>query len=211
MSVSLPALPAGLSLDLQQPPDLPELCFWLLDPDSAARPVADPALFRSLLDAPPYWTILWPAGRVLARAILDREIDVTGKTVLDFGCGSGIVAIAAARAGAAHVVAADQDLEALTATGANARANGVRLDTQPDAFAGPERVDVCIVADVFYDPENLPLLSRLRSRCRTLIVADCRTDRLDGRPPDTIARSATWPDVDVSEQFRNVAIWKDPR
>ncbi|MEE9282240.1 MAG: 50S ribosomal protein L11 methyltransferase, partial [Myxococcota bacterium] len=70
----------------------------------------------------------WAGGQVLARWLLDHPAAVRGKRVLDFGCGSGVVAIAAALAGAASVVACDTDGAALEACRENAVLNGVRLE-----------------------------------------------------------------------------------
>jgi len=74
---------------------------------------------------PPYWAFAWAGGQALARYVLDHPEEVAGKAVLDFGTGSGLVAIAAACAGAAHVTAAELDPIALAAAGLNAAANGV--------------------------------------------------------------------------------------
>ena len=64
---------------------------------------------------PPYWAFAWAGGQALARYVLDHPEAVRGKSVLDFGSGSGLVAIAAAKAGAAQVLAADIDAFAAAA------------------------------------------------------------------------------------------------
>src|SRR6185503_6111981 len=74
---------------------------------------------------PPYWAFAWAGGQALARYLLDNPAIVAGKRALDFGSGSGLVAIAAAKAGAAHVVAADIDPFAIAAIARNADANNV--------------------------------------------------------------------------------------
>src|SRR4051794_35052435 len=81
---------------------------------------------------PPYWAFAWAGGQALARYLLDNPTLVAGRNVLDLGSGSGLVAIAAARAGAAHVLAADIDAFALAAIGLNAAANGVNVETTAD-------------------------------------------------------------------------------
>src|SRR6266700_1582571 len=78
---------------------------------------------------PPYWAFAWAGGQALARYVLDNPEIVAGKTVLDFGAGSGIVALAAARAGAAHVLAADIDKFSGAAIRANAEANKLIVAT----------------------------------------------------------------------------------
>lgn len=120
-------------------------------------------------DAPlPFWAAAWPGGIGLARHVLDHPGIVAGRTVWDVATGSGLVAIAAARAGAAVVVASDVDPDALVAAAHNATANGVTLTTVcADAFAadGPDAIGlraagaagrgadppVVLVGDAFYD------------------------------------------------------------
>lgn len=101
----------------------------------------------------PYWCAPWPGGQALARWLLDNAHVVAGKRVMDFGTGSGIVAIAAKLAGAANVVAVDVDRFATTACELNAEANGVVVHTvnrdlvdtvQPD-------IDVVVAGDVWYE------------------------------------------------------------
>ena len=89
--------------------------------------------------APPFWAYPWAGGIALARYLLDHSEQVAGRTVLDMAAGSGLVAIAAALAGAAHVTACDIDPMAVAAIGLNARANDVRLTvTSTDLLAsGP--------------------------------------------------------------------------
>jgi predicted nicotinamide N-methyase len=108
---------------------------------------------------PPYWAFAWAGGQALARYILDNPALVAGKAVLDIGSGSGLVAIAAARAGAASVLAADIDAFALAAIAVNAAANGVTLAiTGADLIGGPAAFDVILVGDLFYER---PLAERL--------------------------------------------------
>ena len=108
---------------------------------------------------PPYWAFAWAGGQALARYVLDNPARVTGKRVLDFGAGSGIVALAAAKAGAAHVLAADIDKYAIAAIMANAQANGVAVATTSDDIIGStEKFDVILVGDMCYER---PLAERL--------------------------------------------------
>ena len=108
---------------------------------------------------PPYWAFAWAGGQALARYILDNPGMVVGKRVLDIGSGSGLVGIAAAKAGAASVLAADIDAFALAAIALNAAANGVALAiTGEDRIGGPAPFDVVLVGDLFYER---PLVERL--------------------------------------------------
>jgi predicted nicotinamide N-methyase len=103
----------------------------------------------------PYWCAPWPGGQALARWLLDHPDAVRGKRVLDFGTGSGIVAIAAKLAGAAHVVAVDVDRFATTACAINAEANGVIVHTVNRDLVDTAQsdVDVVVAGDVWYEQE----------------------------------------------------------
>jgi predicted nicotinamide N-methyase len=102
---------------------------------------------------PPYWAFAWAGGQALARYILDNPATVAGARVLDLGSGSGLTAIAAMRAGAARVLAADIDALALAAIDLNAAANAATVEvTRDDLLAGaPDRFDIVLVADLFYE------------------------------------------------------------
>lgn len=107
---------------------------------------------------PPYWAFAWAGGQALARYVLDHAEDVRGKSVLDFGSGSGIVGIAAAMAGA-QVLAADIDEFAACAIALNAKANGVSLTvTRDDIIGRDDAWDIILVGDMCYER---PLAERL--------------------------------------------------
>ncbi|MFY1633037.1 class I SAM-dependent methyltransferase [Solwaraspora sp. WMMB335] len=101
---------------------------------------------------PPFWAFAWAGGQALARYLLDRPETVAGRRVLDLATGSGLVAIAAARAGAAVVRAVDVDPVAAVAAGLNAEANRVRLAvTAGDPLDGDHGdAQVVLAGDVFY-------------------------------------------------------------
>jgi predicted nicotinamide N-methyase len=105
---------------------------------------------------PPYWAFAWAGGQALARYILDNADHVGGKRVLDLGSGSGLVAIAAAKAGAAIVVATDVDAFSEAAIALNAAANGVHVETiiadMLDTSAQQQsRHDAILLGDMFYE------------------------------------------------------------
>lgn len=102
---------------------------------------------------PPYWAYTWGGGLALARHILDNPQTVAGRRIVDIGTGSGIVAIAAAKAGASKVTAIDSDPNALAAVSINASLNGVDVVAMPgNASDGPPAdADLVTVADLFYD------------------------------------------------------------
>ncbi|MCJ2017125.1 methyltransferase [Methylobacterium sp. E-065] len=103
---------------------------------------------------PPFWAFAWAGGQALARYILDNPDRVTGARIIDFASGSGLVAIAAAQAGARHVTASDLDPFAMAAIRLNAAANDVagRIEPVSDNLLGTEpEVDLVLAADVFYE------------------------------------------------------------
>ncbi|MBA1276730.1 methyltransferase [Pseudomonas stutzeri] len=189
-----------------------DIRLWLIDADNMDRAFS-PEETRRILDKPPYWCFCWASGLVLARWLAERPEWVRGKRVLDFGTGSGVAAIAAAKAGAAEVVACDLDPLALAACRANAELNGVQLSYSGDFFAEADRYDLIIVADVLYDRANLPLLDQFLSRGREALVADSRVrdfqhalyERLD------ILDACTWPDLAEPAEFRRVSLYHSVR
>lgn len=101
---------------------------------------------------PPFWAFAWPGGQALARYVLDNPGIVIGKRVLDFATGSGLVAIAAARAGAAHVEACDIDPFATAAARLNAQANDVLIEARlGDLVGSDDDWDVVLAGDVSYE------------------------------------------------------------
>ncbi len=117
----------------------------------------------------PYWAYGWAGGSVLARYILDHPEVVKGRRVVDIGIGSGVVAIAAARAGALNVVAIDVDPLAVVAARLNARANDVAISAQhADALVGevPD-ADLVTVGDLSYEAGLAMRLADFLDRCRT--------------------------------------------
>jgi predicted nicotinamide N-methyase len=123
---------------------------------------------------PPYWAFAWAGGQALARYILDNRDVVRDKSVLDLGSGSGVVGIAAARAGAKSVLAADVDRYAQVAIALNARANGVTIATTTDDLIGKDGDwDVILVGDLCYErPIAERLLAWLHTQRGTALIGD---------------------------------------
>src|SRR5258707_240844 len=106
---------------LQAPPHTPELCLHLADELTPIWKLTEEALAEIGLP-PPFWAFAWAGGQALARYVMDDPIFVAGRRVIDFASGSGIVAIAALKAGAKDVLAADIDPFCGAAVGLNAEA-----------------------------------------------------------------------------------------
>lgn len=145
-----------------------DLPWWHADPkDLEARGIVDP-----------YWAFCWPGGTALARYVLDRPALVAGKRVVDFGAGCGVLAVAAAKAGAATVIACDIDPVALWACQENASLNGIDLDIEGRDIVGTAlpNIDVVLVGDVTYSREMverlIPWFDGLRAAGTHILVAD---------------------------------------
>ena len=161
---------------LQAPPLVPEIRLHLagevmgLWGETEARSAALASGMKNL--PPPYWAFAWPGGQALARYILDHPQEVAGKSVLDFGAGSGLVAIAAAKAGGVPVIASEIDTLALAAIELNAAANGVFVEEIENDIIGTNgRWDTILAGDMCYER---PLAERLTNWLRTLASEGAR-------------------------------------
>src|SRR6059058_2191949 len=112
-------------------PHAPEIQLYLAHEATALWEKTEEELGEMELP-PPFWAFAWAGGQALARYILDHPEQIMGKHVLDIGSGSGMVAIAAAKAGAASVLAADIDAFSIAAIRLNAAANGVTVAVTQD-------------------------------------------------------------------------------
>jgi predicted nicotinamide N-methyase len=132
-------------------PLVPEVALHLADELTPLWQATEAWLAREGV-SPPYWAFAWPGSAALARWLLDDPAPVAGRRVLDFASGSGLAAIAAARAGAASVLAADIDPLAEAAAALNAAANGVALAaTSRDVVGEAGAWDVILAGDVCYE------------------------------------------------------------
>ena len=134
------------------PPLVPEIRLHLATEITPIWHATEETLARSALP-PPFWAFAWAGGQALARYLLDHSAEVTGRSVLDFGAGSGLVAIAAAKAGATAVLAAEIDPFAAAAIAANAALNDVDITVQREDLL--DTVDACwevvTAGDVCYE------------------------------------------------------------
>lgn len=159
-----------------QPPACPEIDLWLA---TEVTPLweATEAVLERVNVPPPYWAFCWAGGQALTRYVLDHPELVRGKRVLDFAAGSGASAIAAARNGAAEVLAADIDPLACAAMALNAELNGVAIDITAEDVVGRNCAwDVVVAGDVCYElpmtNHIFPWLRQLAAAGATVLMAD---------------------------------------
>lgn len=196
-------------VSVQSLPQCPAISLWLVEPNAMRRPFSNDEIQR-IQQYPAYWAFCWASGQVLAREILANPHWVRGKKVMDFGAGSGVVAVACMLAGAREVIACDIDPDALLACSANARLNQVEFRLHEDLFAFTEPLDLLIAADVLYDRANLPLLQTFCQKANDVIVADSRIKHFDFPPYQAFAQqsSFTVPDLDELDEFRQVNLYR---
>jgi len=150
----------------------------------------------------PYWAYAWGGGLALALHLAAAPAVVAGRRVLDLGAGSGLVAIAAAKAGARSVLAADTDAYAVQAIPLNAAANGVEVQVETrDLTAGePPDVEVVLVGDLFYARELAERVTAFLARCRAagalVLVGDPGRAFL---PLDRLTSLAEYPVADFGD------------
>ncbi|WP_296746595.1 methyltransferase [Mesorhizobium sp.] len=161
---------------LMAPPHVPEVLLHLADEAHDLWLRTEEELAEIGLP-PPFWAFAWAGGQGLARYVLDHPETVRGKIVLDFASGSGLVAIAALKAGASRMVAADIDPFCETAIELNLRANGVEAEFQgADCVDRDDGWDVVLAGDVFYDKafadRLMPWFAALKVRGADILVGD---------------------------------------
>jgi predicted nicotinamide N-methyase len=168
---------------------------------------------------PPFWAAAWPGGQALARYVLDHPDLVAGRTVLDLGAGSGLVAVAAVLAGATRVVASEVDRFGLAAIPENAALNGVTgIEPVGDLLGeGPPAVDVVLAGDVCYDrtmtERVLPFLDAARAAGAEVLIGDPGRPYL---PHDRLTEAAVHEvaDADASAtlpaRVRRTTVWRLP-
>ncbi len=156
---------------------------------------------------PPFWAFAWAGGQALARHILDHPDIVRGKSVLDLATGSGLVGIAAMKAGAASVLAADIDAFAEAATLINASANLVKIVfTRDDLLvSAPPNLDVILVGDLFYEKSLAArCMNFLKKSSAQILIGDPGRSYL---PKERLEQVATY-SVPVSRELEDSEIKK---
>ncbi len=160
---------------------------------------------------PPFWAFAWAGGQGVARYILDHPELMRGKTVLDFASGSGLVGLAAMKAGAQSVQATDIDVFAMPAMALNAAVNGVELSGTSDNLIGQDHGwDVVLAGDVFYDKPFadvlMPWFRQLANRGALVLMGDPGRAYL---PKDDLAEQALY-QVPVTRALEDADV-KDTR
>jgi predicted nicotinamide N-methyase len=164
---------------LRAVPHVPEISLYVADEAVPLWQKTEEELGQMGLP-PPFWAFAWAGGQALARYILDHPELVRGQRVLDLASGSGLVAIAAKKAGAAEAVANDIDAFAMPAIALNAAANGVALTTEVldrlDPACALEPFGVVLAGDIFYERDTaaraLAFLRRMRAQQALVLVGD---------------------------------------
>jgi predicted nicotinamide N-methyase len=186
-------------------PFVPEITLW-----QAGEPIAlwEQTEAAGVEQPPPFWAFAWAGGQALARYVLDHPELVAGRSVLDLATGSGLVAVAAAKAGAEPVTANDIDPLSLAAASANAELNEVALlPIEADLLDGPpDEYRVILAGDVFYSRAMagrvLPFLRRATDRGCLVLVGDPGRAYL---PAEGLVELQTY-DVPVLEELESVPV-----
>lgn len=158
------------------PSHVPELKLHLADDAVSLWELTEEELGELGLP-PPFWAFAWAGGQALARYLLDHPTVARGRRALDVASGSGLVAIAAMKAGAASASAVDIDMFAAHAAQLNAALNGVDILTSSDDPVGqPTDAELVLVGDLFYDrdlaPRVLEWLIALDRAGKTVLIGD---------------------------------------
>ena len=192
---------------------VPEVTLHLADEDLPLYRAGEDEL-AALGIGTPYWAFAWAGGQALARYVLDNPAVVAGKRVLDFGAGSGLVAIAAAKAGAAEVTAADIDPLAAAAMSLNGALNDVEFNvTTDDLIGSDDSWDPLLIGDVCSDraiaDRLLPWLRGLTAAGRKVLIGDPGRFILRGMGLETIAAyHAETTGIMEDSDLRNAQVWR---
>ncbi|SCX09753.1 ribosomal protein L11 methyltransferase [Agrobacterium sp. DSM 25558] len=198
---------------IMRPPHVPEIALHLASEAHDLWLKTEDEL-QAIGLPPPFWAFAWAGGQGLARYVLDNPHIVSGKRVLDFASGSGLVAIAAAKAGAAHVTAVDIDPWAKTAVRLNSHENAVDVSFAGDNLINtPVNADVMLAGDVFYDQAFaealIPWFAVLARQGVTVLVGDPGRAYL---PKDKLEACATY-EVPVTRaledsEIKKTTVWR---
>jgi predicted nicotinamide N-methyase len=209
-----PALFVRRNTVITAPPLVPEIRLHLATEITPLWQATEDTLARNALP-PPFWAFAWAGGQALARYLLDHPGHVAGRCVLDFGAGSGLVAIAAGVAGAARVLAAEIDDIAAAAIASNARLNDVEIEVITADLIGTNdpRWEMVTAGEVCYEQ---PMAGRVTTWLHCLARRGCVVLLGDpGRaylPADGLCERARYP-VPTSRELegcdiRDGVVWE---
>ncbi len=194
-------------------PHAPEISLYVADEATALWQKTEDEL-GTLGLPPPFWAFAWAGGQALARYVLDHPETVRGRRVLDFASGSGLVGIAAMKAGAAEVTACDIDDFAIAAIGLNAVANGVTLSPRQDDLVGQDfGWDTILAGDICYERDLAQAVTdwlfALQNSGATVLVGDPGRSYLPKARLDRLAEyqvpvTRTLEDADV----KKTSVWR---
>lgn len=195
------------------PSHVPELRLHLADDAVALWQLTEEQLGELGLP-PPFWAFAWAGGQALARYILDHPEIARGREVLDVASGSGLVAIAAMKAGARSAIAVDIDTFAAHAAEINAALNNVALTTSDaDPVGQPTPCDLILVGDLFYDrdlaPRVLAWLETMQREGKQVLIGDPGRTYL---PKEKLEQIASY-DIPVTRaledaEVKRAAVWR---
>ena len=199
---------------LEAPPLVPEIRLHLASELVPLWQASESELERQGVP-PPYWAFAWAGGQALARYLLDNPLLVRGRAALDFGAGSGLQGLAAARAGAARVLALDIDPYACAAIGLNAAANELTIQVSAqDLIDDPcAAFEVILAGDVCYERPMAGRVERwlkaLAAAGKTVLLGDPGRTYLpqDGLERVTGYAVKTTREIEDSD-LRNAVVWR---
>jgi len=196
-------------IDVAALPGCESIVLGLINADFPLGPLPHDVML-AVLARPAYWSFCWGSGLALARHIAAHPEIVRGRSVLDIGAGSGVVAIAAKRAGAARVVACDNDAAARIAIATNAALNGVDLEIADSIASIAPGHDIALLADVLYDRDNLALLDAVVGLAAETLVADSRLASLprDDFEPVCEIEARTFPNLGEFDRYATVRLFR---
>ena len=224
-AVPLAALDAALKstlpmarIEVSSLPGCESIALGLINGDFPLGPLPHDVML-AVLARPAYWSFCWGSGLALARYLLERPEIVRGRSIVDVGAGSGVVAIAAKRAGARRVIACDNDAAARVAIAANAALNDAKVEIACSIDAVEPGHDVALLADVLYDRENLAparsarggLLDAAIARADETLVADSRLTTLDRDDFTLVAEihARTFPNLGEFDRYATVRLFRN--
>jgi len=181
------------------------LAALVLTEESANRPLP-PEVTEQVMNTPPFWSLVWPAGVALCKVLTRSEPLLRGRDIVDLGCGSGLVSAAATMAGGS-VLAVDLDPLSLRAARLNCLRNSASCRFED--YWSPKRCDLLILADFLYDESNLELVSRCLSLCEEILVVDSRLKELSNSSMVSLGvyEGEAFPDLDPHREFGTLRVW----